>query len=39
MIDDGECGAVGGIRIGGESEVVGENLAQCHFLHSKSHMK
>jgi hypothetical protein len=26
MIDDHECGAVGGMRIGRGTEVVGENL-------------
>jgi hypothetical protein len=37
MIDD-ECGAVGGIRIAGETEVLGENVPQCHFVPHKSHM-
>jgi hypothetical protein len=38
MIDDDECGAVGGMRIGKETEVIGENVPQCHFVHHKSHM-
>jgi hypothetical protein len=37
--DDGdECGAVGGMRIGKGTEVLGENLPQWHFVHHKSHM-
>jgi hypothetical protein len=33
---DVECEAVGGIRIAGEVEVLGEILLQCHFFHHKS---
>jgi hypothetical protein len=37
MIDD-ECGVVGGMRIGRGTEVLGENLPQCLFVHHKSLM-
>jgi hypothetical protein len=36
--DDDDCGALGGIRIGRGTEVVKENLPQCHYVHHKSHM-
>jgi hypothetical protein len=35
MIDDGDGGAVCGMRIGRVIELLGENLLQCHH---KSHM-
>jgi hypothetical protein len=30
--------AVGGMRIGREAEVLGENLSHCHIAQHKSHM-
>jgi hypothetical protein len=37
MIGDGDCGEIGGMNIGQEIEVLGENLPQRHFVH-KFHM-
>jgi hypothetical protein len=31
MIDDGDCGAIDGMKIGRGTEVLGENLPQCQF--------
>jgi hypothetical protein len=33
MIGEGDCGAVGGMKIGRETEVLGENLPQRQFDH------
>jgi hypothetical protein len=38
MIDDDDCGAIGGMRIIRETEVRGENVPQCHFDNHKFHM-
>jgi hypothetical protein len=31
-------GEFGGMMIGRETEVLGENMPQCHFIHHKSDM-
>jgi hypothetical protein len=35
---DDESGAIGEIRIGRGTEVLGENLSQCNFVHHISHI-
>jgi hypothetical protein len=38
MIDDDECGAVGGMKIGRGNGSTQRKLPECHFVHHKSHM-
>jgi hypothetical protein len=38
MIGEGDCEEIGGMKIGGGTEVLGENLSQRHLVHQKSHM-
>jgi hypothetical protein len=37
MMNDDECGTIAGM-IGRETEVLGENLPKCRFVHHKYHM-
>jgi hypothetical protein len=36
--DDDDCGAVSGMTMARETEVLGGNLPQCHFVYHKFHM-
>jgi hypothetical protein len=38
MTGDGDCGEIGGMKIGKENRSLGENLPQRHFVHDKSDM-
>jgi hypothetical protein len=38
MIGEGDCGEIGGMKIGRETEVLGENLPQLQFVNHKSHV-
>jgi hypothetical protein len=36
MMDDGDCGAIGGMAE--ETEALGDNLPQLHFVHHKTYV-
>jgi hypothetical protein len=38
MIDDYKCGPFDGMKLGGETEVLGGHLSQYFFVHHKVHM-
>jgi hypothetical protein len=38
MMDDGDCGATGEMKIDRETKVLREDLPQRHFVHHKFHM-
>jgi hypothetical protein len=35
MIVDGDCGAIGGMKIGKGNEILGEKLLQRQFVHQR----
>jgi hypothetical protein len=38
MIDGGDCGVTGGMKIGRGTRSTRRILRQCHFVHHKSHL-
>jgi hypothetical protein len=38
LIGDGDCGEIGGMKVGRGNQSTRENLPQCHFVHHKFHM-
>jgi hypothetical protein len=38
MIDDGDCGQIGGMKFGRENRNTRRKLRQCHFVYHKSNM-
>jgi hypothetical protein len=38
MIGDGDCGEIGGMKIGRGTEVLGDYLPQRQFVHKRFHM-
>jgi hypothetical protein len=38
MIGEGDCGAIGGMKIGRGNRSTRRNLPEHHFVHHKSHL-